>query len=166
MPPRLHPSNRRRGLAGFLRGLLPQDNYLGGQLTLSEHLRLCSAILDLGGEVYLRYRDELLDTLKLHEFMGRRIGQLSGGTIQKAKFLTSILHRPRLVVLDEPTDGFDWAMYLAYWDIISRMGREGTAVLMISHMVYDRKRFDRLYEIREGALAETVAKGEGAGVPA
>jgi ABC-2 type transport system ATP-binding protein len=147
-------------------GYCPQDNYLGGQLTLSEHLRLCSAILDLGGEVYLRYRDELLDTLKLHEFMGRRIGQLSGGTIQKAKFLTSILHRPRLVVLDEPTDGFDWAMYLAYWDIISRMSREGTAVLMISHMVYDRKRFDRLYEIREGALAETVAKGEGAGVPA
>jgi ABC-2 type transport system ATP-binding protein len=160
-----------RPTAGAIRvdssiGYCPQDNYLNGQLTLCEHLRLSSAILGLGGEAHLRYRDELLGTLKLRESLDRRISRLSGGTVQKAKFLTSILNRPRLVVLDEPTDGFDWAMYLAYWDIISRIRGEGTAVLMISHMVYDRKRFDRLYEIREGALEETAADGEGPGVPA
>jgi ABC-2 type transport system ATP-binding protein len=83
------------------------------------------------------------------------MGHLSGGSMQKVKFLTSILDKPRIVILDEPTDGFDWGMYLTYWDIVSLLRKEGGAVLMISHLLYDQTRFDRVYEMREGSLAET-----------
>ena len=146
-------------------GYCPQDNYLNSRFTLSEHLRLAGAILGGRGAVDSRRREWLLQTLRLEQFLGHRMGHLSGGTIQKVKFLTSILHHPRLVILDEPTDGFDWGMYLTYWDIVSRLRREGVAVLMISHLLYDQTRFDRVYEMREGTLAATSARVGGAGLP-
>jgi ABC-2 type transport system ATP-binding protein len=159
-----------RPTSGWIRldssvGYCPQENYLNSRFTLSEHLRFATAIL--GGDVTVnrKHTDWLLQTLKLGEHLGRRMGELSGGTTQKVKFLTSILNQPHLLVLDEPTDGFDWAMYLAYWDIVAQLRREGAAVLMISHFLYDQTRFDRVYELREGTLEENTAHLDDAGLP-
>lgn len=146
-------------------GYCPQDNFLHGRFTLSEHLRLARAILGARWAVDALYMQWLLQTLKLQEFLDRRMGHLSGGCIQKVKFLTAILHQPRLLILDEPTDGFDWGMYLTYWDIVSRLRGEGAAILMISHLLYDKARFDRLYEMREGRLADTSAPVVGSILP-
>ena len=146
-------------------GYCPQENFLHGRFTLSEHLRLARAILGGRGAVDSRYMQWLLQTLRLQEFLDLRMGHLSGGSVQKVKFLTSILHQPRLVILDEPTDGFDWGMYLTYWDIVSLLRQEGVAVLMISHLLYDQTRFDRVYEMREGTLAETSAHVGGDSLP-
>jgi ABC-2 type transport system ATP-binding protein len=136
-------------------GYCPQDNFLHTRFTLGEHLRLAMAILAGGRAVDTQYLHWLLQTLRLEEYINVRMGHLSGGSMQKVKFLTSILYKPRIVILDEPTDGFDWGMYLTYWDIVSIVRKEGGAVLMISHLLYDQGRFDRVYEMREGALAET-----------
>ncbi len=62
------------------------------------------------------------------------------------------MHQPPLLVLDEPTDGFDWSMYLVFWDLMAELVAGGTGVLMISHLVHDRERFDRIVELREGRL--------------
>ncbi|MBA7570912.1 Vitamin B12 import ATP-binding protein BtuD [subsurface metagenome] len=156
-----------RCLLGFLRpssgevrldpsvGYCPQDNFLHGRLTLSEHLRLSNAILGGREAVDQEHLRWLLEVLRLEGFRDLRMAHLSGGSIQKVKFMTSILRRPHLIILDEPTDGFDWTMYLVYWDIMSKLRQEGAAVLMVSHLLYDRKQFDRLYELREGTLEET-----------
>jgi len=83
------------------------------------------------------------------------IGDLSSGTYQKVKFLTSIYHSPRLIILDEPYDGFDWRMYLVFWEIIEELKSQGAAILMISHLIYDREKFDRIYELKEGRFEKT-----------
>jgi ABC-2 type transport system ATP-binding protein len=55
-------------------------------------------------------------------------------------------------VLDEPTDGFDWTMYLAFWDLVRELVDGGSGVLMISHLLLDRERFDRICDLRDGVL--------------
>ncbi len=131
-------------------GYCPQENYLNHRLTLREHFCLMSKIYRLTHRMDDGFLDMLVGRLHLEPYLRMRIGHLSSGTYQKAKFVTSILHRPAMIVLDEPCDGFDWAMYQEFWKIMATIREERSAVLMISHLLYDREKFDRIYELREG----------------
>lgn len=137
-------------------GYCPQENYLNNRLLLEEHLALMSDIYRLNHEVDDSFVSTLVEKLHLGPYLRMRIGHLSSGTYQKAKFVTSVAHRPAMVVLDEPCDGFDWAMYQAFWEIMTAMTSAGSAVLMISHLLYDREKFDRIYELREGTCGQTT----------
>ena len=131
-------------------GYCPQENYLNTRITLREHLLLMNDIYRLRHPTDPDYLRHLIGVLHLDPFLRMRIGHLSSGTYQKAKFITSVLHRPQMIVLDEPCDGFDWAMYQAFWEIMTAIKSTGSAVLMISHLLYDREKFDRIFELREG----------------
>lgn len=131
-------------------GYCPQENFLNNRLTLAEHFRLMSDVYRLTHDVEEGVLDALVGRLHLQSYLRTRIGHLSSGTYQKAKFVTSILHRPAMILLDEPCDGFDWAMYQEFWKIMAAVKEGGSGVLMISHLLYDRERFDRIYELREG----------------
>lgn len=151
-------------LLGFLRptsgqvdcdpraGYCPQESYLHRSYTVAEHLELIGSLRRGGGPVQADYLGRCIATLKLQRYLAYPIRKLSGGTYQKVKLLTAIAHRPPLLVLDEPTDGFDWTMYLVFWDLMSELVGRGTGVLMISHLLHDRERFDRIYDLREGKL--------------
>jgi len=65
-----------------------------------------------------------------------------GGTYQKVMLITAIAHRPPLLVLDEPTDAFDWSMYVVFWDVMAELVGRVTGVLMISHLLHDREQVD------------------------
>lgn len=130
----------------------PQENYLHHAYTVAEHLELVSSLRRTARAPDPAFLEHATDTLKLRGYLGYTIGTLSGGTYQKVKLLTALLHHPRLLVLDEPTDGFDWTMYLVFWDLVGELVAEGTGILMISHLLLDRDRFDRIYELAEGRL--------------
>ena len=131
-------------------GYSPQENYLNQRITIKEHLDFMTEIY-AGSHVLDKWFIEmLLEKLKLVPYLRTRIGHLSSGTYQKVKFVTAVAHRPAMIFLDEPCDGFDWAMYLAFWEIMTLIRSEGSAVLMISHLLHDREHFDRIFELREG----------------
>jgi ABC-type multidrug transport system ATPase subunit len=131
-------------------GYAPQENYLNRRITVAEHFELMRRLNGYQISADSGWRDSVIDHLKLRSVLSRRIGRLSGGTYQKVKFATAVLQLPELVVLDEPTDGFDWAMYLVFWEIMNEMSQRGVSSLVISHFLYDRERFDRIVEMREG----------------
>ena len=137
-------------------GYCPQENYLNNRLLLCEHLALMSDVYRLNYEIDASFLRMLIERLHLETYLRKRIGYLSSGTYQKVKFVTSVAHQPAIVVLDEPCDGFDWAMYQAFWEIMTAMKSAGNAVLMISHLLYDREKFDRIYELREGTCVQTA----------
>jgi ABC-2 type transport system ATP-binding protein len=136
-------------------GYCPQNNFLNRHFRVSEHFKMIDAIYSKSNSIDRVFVESAIDRLKLRPFLRTRISDLSSGTYQKVKFLTSIYHLPKLIILDEPYDGFDWQMYLAFWDIIADLKSLGAAILMISHLIYDRERFDRIYELREGRLEQT-----------
>jgi ABC-type multidrug transport system ATPase subunit len=151
-------------LLGFLRpsagrvecnkraGYCPQENYLHLSYTVKEHIEFVGSLHRCGEAVEREYLERCVALLKLDRYLGFSIRNLSGGTYQKVKLLTAIMHRPPLLILDEPTDGFDWTMYLVFWDLMTELVSCGTGILMISHLLHDHDRFDRIYDLREGKL--------------
>jgi len=131
-------------------GYCPQENFLNRRITVQEHFAFMMAIYAGNYVLDDRFLQMLLVKLKLVPYLRTRIGELSSGTYQKVKFVTAVAHRPAMIFLDEPCDGFDWAMYLAFWEIMTLIRAEGSAVLMVSHLLHDRERFDRILELREG----------------
>jgi ABC-type multidrug transport system ATPase subunit len=151
-------------LLGFLRpsagrvecdpraGYCPQEDYLHRSYTVAEHLDLIGSLRRGGGTLDTGYVDHCVAALKLERYLSYPIRRLSGGTYQKVKLLTALVHRPPLLVLDEPTDGFDWTMYLVFWDLMADLVGRGASVLLVSHLLHDRQRFDRIYAMSEGKL--------------
>ncbi len=131
-------------------GYCPQEDYLNPAYTVDEHLSLACAIYGRHDHMDMTYVNALTDRLRLDEYRKRPVKDLSEGTRQKLKFLTSIIHKPTLLLMDEPYGGFDWNMYLVFWDLIGELCETGAGVLLITHLIYDRHHFNRIYELQGG----------------
>ena len=63
-----------------------------------------------------------------------------------------MMHEPQLLLLDEPYSGFDWETYLKFWEMSVRRREQGMGILIVSHLLAERERLDRVYELREGKV--------------
>ena len=63
---------------------------------------------------------------------------------------------PPVLLLDEPYQGFDWQTYLAFWELAGELRERGTATVVISHLVFEQKRFDRICHLKDGRIHEEV----------
>ncbi|MEV4744297.1 ABC transporter ATP-binding protein [Streptomyces sp. NPDC049555] len=132
-------------------GYCPQATVLNDFLTVDQHLRYFRAAYGLqdGAD---RSR-ELVEELRFTEYRHTRAGELSGGTRQKLNLVLALLHDPRVLLLDEPYQGFDWETYLRFWELARRLRDRGCCVLVVSHLAWDAGRLDALYRLRDGVVA-------------
>jgi ABC-type multidrug transport system ATPase subunit len=133
-------------------GWCPQEPLLYERLTVRETFRLFGEAYGLSDDAVAEATERLAGRLGFAAFLDRRIDRLSGGNRQKVNLSVALLHDPEVLLLDEPYTGFDWETYLAFWDLTEELCERGTAVVVISHFVEDRERFDRVYELEEGVL--------------
>lgn len=91
-----------------------------------------------------------MDELQFARYEGYRIEELSGGTRQKLNLALALMHDPQLLLLDEPYSGFDWETYLRFWEMSERRRDAGMAILVVSHLMAERERLDRMYELCDG----------------
>jgi ABC-2 type transport system ATP-binding protein len=84
------------------------------------------------------------------KYIGYRVEALSGGTRQKLNLALALLHQPGLLLLDEPYSGFDWETYLRFWEMAERRRADGLGILVVSHLLAERERLTRIYELRDG----------------
>ncbi|HOV13758.1 MAG TPA: ABC transporter ATP-binding protein [Spirochaetota bacterium] len=129
-------------------GYCPQENYLYKRYTLMEHINLIGTILK--NKASDDFVNELLEKFKLNKYKNTLIEHLSSGTYQKLKFITSLISKPDIIILDEPYDGFDWEMYQMFWSVIEKLKTEGAGILLVSHFIHDFEKFDRIYQLQEG----------------
>ena len=144
----LRPGSGTMALQGAL-GYCPQAVLLNGELTVDQHLDYFRAAY---GIATLDRAHELVERLGFAQYRASRVGTLSGGTQQKLNLTLALMHDPAVLLLDEPYQGFDWETYLRFWDLAAEQRKHGRAVLVISHLVFDRERFDQLYTLRDGLL--------------
>jgi ABC-2 type transport system ATP-binding protein len=130
----------RRGSLGYC----PQQVVLNDALTVNQHLDYFRAAY---GGCDVRRADELIERLGYALYRTAVVGTLSGGTKQKLNLTLALMHRPDLLLLDEPYQGFDWETYLRFWDLTGELREQGCAVLIISHLFFEQKRFDCLYRL-------------------
>jgi ABC-2 type transport system ATP-binding protein len=134
-------------------GYCPQTPMLWDKLTVDEHFDLFARAYGLGEDEAGRSIDALLSELDFAKYRSYRIEELSGGTRQKLNLALSLMHEPQLLLLDEPYAGFDWETYLRFWEMSERRRDAGMGILIVSHLLSERERLDRMYEIRDGRVS-------------
>jgi ABC-2 type transport system ATP-binding protein len=110
-------------------GFLPENNPLYLEMLLSEYLDFVARLRDLFGIERARAIDEAVAATGIESVFYRPIGELSKGFRQRGGLAAAILHRPDLLVLDEPTEGLDPNQRVEIRRLISELGRERTVVL-------------------------------------
>jgi ABC-type multidrug transport system ATPase subunit len=146
------PDAGRVRITGRL-GYCDQEPHVFADLTVAEHFSYFARAYGIadGGE-WTGLRDELLEGFRYAREADSRVSELSGGTRQKLHLSLALLHRPQVLVLDEPYQAFDWQTYLLFWARAQALCDAGVAIVIVSHIAHDRDRFTRILELREGRL--------------
>ena len=110
-------------------GFLPENNPLYVEMLVAEYLEFIGRLRDLEGKERDRAIDEAVAATGIESVFHRPIGELSKGFRQRVGLAAAILHRPDLLVLDEPTEGLDPNQRVEIRRLISELGRERTVVL-------------------------------------
>ncbi len=148
-------------------GYLPQRFSLYGELTVEENLRFFAEVRGLPAEAWRARSQEILEFVGLAEFADRRAEALSGGMRQKLGLAAALVHRPRILLLDEPTGGVDPVTRQGFWQLIIRLLGEGVAVLVSTPYMDEAARCHRLGFMSRGRLlvegspAEVTGRLEG-----
>lgn len=131
-------------------GYCPQIPMVWDKLTVAEHFELFSEAYGMVDGVGEAARDSLLAELQFAAYRDFRVEELSGGTRQKLNLALALMHEPQLLLLDEPYSGFDWETYLKFWEMSERRRDQGMAILIVSHLLAERDRLDRIYSLVDG----------------
>jgi ABC-2 type transport system ATP-binding protein len=133
-------------------GYMSQRFSLYNDLTVAENLTFYGRIYGLAGDELQARREELLAWSGLSDLRRTLAGEISGGLRQRLAFACAILHRPPLLLLDEPTSGVDAVSRRKFWDLIYGLADEGTTVLVTTHYMDEAEYCDRLGMILAGRL--------------
>jgi ABC-2 type transport system ATP-binding protein len=143
-------SVRRRGRIGYC----PQHPALFELLTASEHLVLFGRALGLDRSAALRQGGALLAEFGFRD--GDTLAKaLSGGSRQKLNLALALLGKPDVLLLDEPYQGFDHGTYVDFWDHVDGWRQRGVAVAVVTHMLTELWRVDRVVEL---AVPQTLVE--------
>ena len=131
-------------------GYCPQQPLLWEKLTVAEHFELFATAYGMDEQAGRTAAAALLDELGFARYERYRVEELSGGTRQKLNLALALMHDPDLLLLDEPYAGFDWETYLRFWEMSEARRAAGMGILVVSHLLAERDRLTRVYELRDG----------------
>ncbi len=141
-------------------GLAPQDLNIDWFLTVEETLDYHGGYFGMGRRDRKERAAELLDAFSLTDKKDERTRTLSGGMKRRLILARALMHRPRLLILDEPTAGVDVELRLELWQYVQRINAEGTTILLTTHDLEEAEQLcDRIAFINGG---EIVAQGTNA----
>jgi len=133
-------------------GLMPQQYSLYRDLSVDENLRFFSRLYALPRGVYRERRERLLQLTRLDRFADRRADQLSGGMYKKLALACALLHQPRVLMLDEPTNGVDPVSRRELWALLHEFVHGGMTVLVSTPYMDEAERCSRVGLVHAGQL--------------
>ncbi len=140
-------------LARQLIGWLPERAPLWAELTVSEHLDAHGRLRGLRGPALRQARTAIIERLQLQPLARRLAGVLSQGQRQRLGLACALLHRPALLVLDEPANALDPVQVAALRALIREEASSGTAVILSTHLLTEVTAVcDRVAILHEGSL--------------
>ena len=142
-------------------GLAPQDLNLDWFLTCAETLDYHAGYFGIPKRERRERTVELLEAFSLTDKADERTRTLSGGMKRRLVLARALMHRPRLLILDEPTAGVDVELRLELWQYVQRINSEGTTILLTTHYLEEAEQLcDRIAFINGGEIVATGSSGE------
>jgi ABC-2 type transport system ATP-binding protein len=142
-------------------GLAPQELNIDWFLTVDETLDYHAGYFGMPRRERRERADELLETFSLTEKRGERTRNLSGGMKRRLILARALMHRPRLLILDEPTAGVDIELRLELWHYVQRINQEGTTILLTTHYLEEAEQLcSKIAFINDGEIVATGSSQE------
>jgi len=142
-------------------GLAPQELNLDWFLTLEESLDYHGGYFGMPKKDRRERTAELLETFSLTEKRHDRTRTLSGGMKRRLILARALMHRPRLLILDEPTAGVDVELRLELWHYVQKVNTEGTTILLTTHYLEEAEQLcDKIAFINDGEIVATGSSRE------
>jgi ABC-2 type transport system ATP-binding protein len=134
-----------------LLGVVPQELVFDPFFNLREALRIQSGYFGIRNNA--DWIDDLLHSLGLADKANSNMRQLSGGMKRRAMVAQALVHKPKVIVLDEPTAGVDVELRQTLWQFVSRLNREGSTVLLTTHYLEEAEALcGRIAMIKRGQV--------------
>jgi ABC-2 type transport system ATP-binding protein len=131
---------------------MPQRFGLYEDLTVDENIRFYADLFGVKRAEREKRSAQLLQAAGMDEFRGRMAGKLSGGMKQKLGLVCALIHRPRVILLDEPTTGVDPVSRRDFWRILYELIAEGVAILISTAYLDEAERCHRVALLNQGKL--------------
>ena len=144
----IQPTSGRATVGGFdvqknpdevrnLLGMVPQQVSLYKDLTIMENSQMCADYYGVPKDERDSRIEDLMELVDIKYARDKRVGQLSGGQKQKASLVASLVHRPEILFLDEPTIGLDPTTKRTLWDLIRELNDDGHTIILCSHDMHE-----------------------------
>jgi len=132
-------------------GVVFQTSVLDAPLSVRDNLRSRAALYGISGKEFETRYAELEELLEFGSFSDRQVGKLSGGQRRRIDIARALIHKPELLILDEPTTGLDPQTRLLMWNVIREIRRtEGLTVLLTTHYMEEAADADYVVIIDAG----------------
>ena len=138
-------------------GVVFQNSVLDKALSVKDNLRSRAALYGITGAEFTKRLEELSKMLSFEDLLKRTLGKLSGGQLRRIDIARALLHRPKILILDEPTTGLDPQTRKIIWNVIDKLRRdENMTVFLTTHYMEEAADADYVVILDSGKL---VAKG-------
>ena len=156
-----HDAIDHYGAARAKVGLAPQDLNLDWFLTLEETLDFHGGYFGMPKKERKERSKELLEAFSLTSKRDERTRTLSGGMKRRLILARALMHRPELLILDEPTAGVDVELRLELWQYVQRINQEGTTILLTTHYLEEAEQLcNKIAFINGGEIVAEGTSGE------
>ena len=135
-------------------GVVFQSSVLDMQLSVKDNLSVRAALYGIVGEKFKTRLAELAKMLDFEDLLTRTVGKLSGGQRRRIDIARALLHKPEILVLDEPTTGLDPQTRRLLWDVVTGLRKkEGLTVFLTTHYMEEAAEADRIIILDSGKIA-------------
>ncbi len=135
-------------------GVVFQNSVLDQPLTVKENLESRAALYGITGKAFKERMAELAELLDFKDLINRTVGKLSGGQRRRIDIARALLHKPEILVLDEPTTGLDPQTRKLLWDVVTDLRkRENMTVFLTTHYMEEAADADYVIILDKGRIA-------------
>lgn len=133
-------------------GYMAQSDALYEDLSAKENLLFFSRLYGLKGNRQQTRIQEVMSLVDLTKQMNKLVVDYSGGMKRRLSLAIALLHEPELLILDEPTVGIDPVLRKRIWDAFYQLNKQGTTIIVTTHVMDEAEKCDRLGLMRDGSL--------------
>lgn len=133
-------------------GYMAQSDALYSELTAKQNLEFFAGLFGIKGPLLKQRINEVMELVNLTEHLNKTISRYSGGMKRRLSLAIALLHRPKILLLDEPTVGIDPVLRKSIWNELEKLSREGTTIVVTTHVMDEADKCYRLGMIRDGHL--------------